>query len=684
MTRPALARVLMLLVLSLAPPARADQPARTHAVTVEDYFTIAGLSDVAISPDGKLVAYASGAWRKETDDRKADLWVVPAEGKAEPRRLTTDQAGDHDPKWSPDGRTVYFLGSRQRGGAEGPPFDGKQQVWGVGVDGQGLTAVTRAAEGVQAYDLAPDGKSVVYVVHVPAAAESWRGLRDRFGDLTYGYGRRMVSQLWRAEVPGGRAERLFDGGRYVRELALAPDGRRAALITTPDETVVSFEGRSRVDLFDLTARLLTPLPDKAYRADAPSPWAWLETLAWAPDGSALAFVAVFDAYPAQVMVADLADDEPRLFRLPRPPGVSVRGYGTPLQWTGPKTLAFLGEEKARVRLYEVPTRPRAGEAVRVRTPGDVVVQGFSATPGGKRVALAMNGRDRLTELFLVDGESAPRPLTNLNPQVATWKLPQLSTVAWRSADGTEVEGVLELPPDWKPGQKVPLAVALHGGPTTAVYLHLDYDLYLDRLILPARGYAVLCPNYRGSTGYGDKFLTDLVSRENDRDVADVLAGVDELVARGVADPDRLAVLGWSNGGYLTNCVIAKTARFKAASSGAGIVDTVMEWGANDEPAYPTVFKTGFPWQRPEVYRRSSPTYELNRIRTPTLIHVGANDERCPPPQSRMLYRALREYVKVPTELLTYPGEPHGLQRYKHRQAKLEWDLAWFERYVKGE
>jgi dipeptidyl aminopeptidase/acylaminoacyl peptidase len=192
------------------------------------------------------------------------------------------------------------------------------------------------------------------------------------------------------------------------------------------------------------------------------------------------------------------------------------------------------------------------------------------------------------------------------------------------------------------------------------------------------------PNYRGSTGYGDKFVTDLVGRENDLDVTDILKGVDALVERGIADPERLGVMGWSNGGYLTNCVITKTTRFKAASSGASILDTVLEWGTNDEPAYPTVFKQGFPWQRPDTYRKTSPTYDLDKVRTPTLIHVGGNDERCPPGHSRMLYRALREYVKAPTELIVYPGEPHGLTKYANRKAKLEWDLAWFDHYVRGQ
>jgi dipeptidyl aminopeptidase/acylaminoacyl peptidase len=157
------------------------------------------------------------------------------------------------------------------------------------------------------------------------------------------------------------------------------------------------------------------------------------------------------------------------------------------------------------------------------------------------------------------------------------------------------------------------------------------------------------------------------------------------VKEGIVDSNRVGVMGWSNGGYLTNCLITlknPPINFKAASSGAGILDTVAEWGFNDEPAYPIVFKKGLPWQQPELYKKTSPTYGLGNVTTPTLIHVGGNDERCPPGHSRMLYRALKEYQKIPTELVVYTGEPHGLSKLSNRKAKMEWDLAWFDKWMK--
>ena len=156
-----------------------------------------------------------------------------------------------------------------------------------------------------------------------------------------------------------------------------------------------------------------------------------------------------------------------------------------------------------------------------------------------------------------------------------------------------------------------------------------------------------------------------------------------MVDQKIADPDRLAVMGWSNGGFLTNCLITQTDRFKAASSGAGILDMVIQWGSEDTPGHVINYMLGYPWQKPDAYRKASPVYGLEKVRTPTLIHVGGADPRCPPAHSRGLYRALKYYLHVPAELVVYPGESHGLMKYKNRKAKMEWDLAWFDKYLLG-
>jgi dipeptidyl aminopeptidase/acylaminoacyl peptidase len=664
--------VFFVLVFSLSSPA-----AGTHDITVEDYFTLAAIAEVALSPDGKHAAYAESRWQKEADNRKADLWVVEVPG-GNPRRLTDDRPGVRSLRWGPDG-SIYFLAARSRAAEKQPPFDGKTQVWKATLDGREPVAITRVTGGVTGFDLTADGGTLLYTVSIDAPAEDdhFKELRERYKGVEYGRGPRKISELWRLDLRSWRADKLPAPKRFIYQVALTREGSRAALITAPDDQVITYEGRSRVQVLDVASDKVETLPDKLWRADAPSPYAWLEALAWSPDGKRLAFNAVFDAYPAEVVVTEWEAGRPVSHLLPRG-GVTLRGYGTPLQWRTPTELCYLSEEKCRVRLAE---KSYGGEAKTWDLGGEVVVSGFSFDAAGKHGVVLLADTERLPELYPIEAAGKLRKLTDLNPQTATWKLPRVSVVTWKGAGGVDVYGVLQLPADHQEGKRLPLAVGIHGGPTTADYAQQQYEIWEGQTLLPSRGYVLLLPNYRGSTGNGDKFVTDLIGHENDVEVEDILKGVDALIERGIADPERLAVLGWSNGGYLTNCLIAKTTRFKAASSGAGILDTVMEWGTNDEPAYPTVFKQGFPWQKPDSYRRTSPTYDLEKVKTPTLIHVGGSDERCPPGHSRMLYRALHEYLKVPTELAVYPGEPHGLTKYTNRKAKMEWDLAWFDRHV---
>ncbi len=245
-----------------------------------------------------------------------------------------------------------------------------------------------------------------------------------------------------------------------------------------------------------------------------------------------------------------------------------------------------------------------------------------------------------------------------------------------------VECILETPPGYYGKERLPLIVVIHGGPTAASMLRMRLWIY-GRVLYASQGYAVFSPNYRGSTGYGDKFMTDLIGKKNNIDVEDILTGVDSLIAKGIADPSRMGVMGWSNGGYLTNCLITKTSRFKAASSGAGISDVAMQWSIEDTPGHVINFKKGFPWTKPAEMRAASPLFAVDRVKTPTLFHVGGADERCPPAHQRAMYRALHHYLGVPTELIVYPGEPHGLTKYSNRKAKMAWDKAWFDRYLLG-
>lgn len=664
----------LFVLLALALPAAADV-ARDHAITVDDYATLAAITELAVSPDGKHVAYCEGRWDTADDKRKTDLWVVPTDGRGKPTRLTGERANDRSPKWAHDGKAIYVLGNRKREAETKPPYNGTTQVWRVPLDGGEPRAVTRVEGGVAGYDYAPQADVLYYAVDATETdQDAFTALRSKYKQ-DYGHGTRKVSEVFRLDLQTWRAEKVIDDKRYVREFAVTRDGKRVGMITAPDDTVIRSEGDSRVDVWDADTKKVA-VADEGWRKTAASPWPWLESLAWAPDGKRLAFCSIFDAYPTEIIIHTLQGGTWTAERMKRPADFHVRGYGSPLQWRTEDAIVWLGERNGLVGVRDYD----AAEHKHGKPHTEEGVAAAFDFAGSHWAVVSAN----MSMLFVFDEEEG-RPIRT-NPQTVSWRTPTVEHIWWKAQDGTEVGGVLELPFEYRKGDKLPLVVGIHGGPTTSTTAALNYDPHNGRLYFAANGYAALYPNYRGSTGYGDKFVTDLIGRENDVEVKDILAGIQHLIKEGIADPDRVGVMGWSNGGYLTNCLITlkdSPVKFKAASSGAGILDSVAEWGFNDEPAYPRVFKKGLPWETPDIYRKTSPTYDLGNVKTPTLIHVGGNDERCPPGHSRMLYRALKEYVKVPTELVVYPGEPHGLTKLSNRKAKMEWDLAWFEKYLKG-
>ncbi|MDY3558898.1 LpqB family beta-propeller domain-containing protein [Gemmata sp. JC673] len=675
-------RVLALCLFVAAAGHLSAAPERTHDITPADYAGVNTITEIALSPDGKQVAYTLATWDKKGDKRATELWVVDTDGKGKPKQLTTDRANDRHPKWSADGKAVFVLANRK----------GKAQVWKVPLDGA-PEAVTSAKGGVIGYDYAPKADAVFYTVDDTVTDKGdFLELREKFAKIEYGHNKRTVSKLLRID-PKEEPREVLANGRYIREFAVTADGKRIALVSALDDTVIRSEGESRVDVWE-DGKVTTP-PTDVYRAKAASPYAWLEGLAWNPAGTRFAFCAIHDAYPAEVIIGEWGGgtwttgrmNRTKLVGPERSEGwVHVHGYGSPLQWTGNDALSYLHERAGQVNLR---TYVLKDGATHVPPPDyqEATVEyavHFAATPPLRAViAGSQNGLPVLKVQVKATGE--PETLVDPNPHTADWKFPSVKHVTWKAPDGTEIGGPLELPYGWKKGDKpLPLVVAIHGGPTTSSPNDLRFDPHNGRLYFAAAGYAVLCPNYRGSTGYGDKFVTDLIGNENDVDVKDILAGIEHLIKEGVADPERVAVMGWSNGGYLTNCLITlkdPPVKIKAASSGAGILDTVAEWGFNDEPAYPVVFKKGTPWEQPEIYKKTSPTYGLGNVTTPTLIHVGGNDDRCPPGHSRMLYRALKEYKNVPTQLCVYPNQPHGLGALSFRTAKMEWDLAWFDKYL---
>ncbi len=656
---------------------------RTHEITLDDYLSVYLLTDVVTSPDGKHVVFTELRWGDHDRPRQTDLWVVNTE-RRQPVRLTFDDVSEHSPVWSPDNTHFYFITRRDRGD-DRPPYDGSSQIWVLSTHPGEPMPVTRVEDGVSSFQLSEDGRTLYYAKDGEEAEQGWSDMRGKYPDIEFGTGPFNYTEIWKLDLQTWREEKVVAPERVINAFSVSPDEQQIALITSPDDRLIKLEGWSQVDVYDVASEETTTLPDKLFRADAPSPYGWLQNIVWAPDSKALAFTVDYDGYPGEILAAERSGDDWDVWQLRRENEIHHTGQ---LEFMpNSRDLCFLAEDHARRRVYCITDVRGGGQGkTRVLTPGDVVAHAYSFTKDGGKIAVIRSDTKSTRDVYWGDTRKPAgkwTQLTDANPQMKTWKLPQISLVQWKAPDGTTVEGILELPPDYKEGDgPLPMVLELHGGPTASTLYHLRYWIY-GRTLLAAQGYALLSPNYRGSTGYGDEFLRQLIGRENDIEVKDILAGVDAMVERGIADPERLGVMGWSNGGYLTNAVITTTQRFKAASSGAGVLDMFMQWGLEDTPGHVINYMRGLPWEDPEHYVKASPAYKLGNVTTPTIVHVGKLDARVPVEHSRSLYRALKEYTDTPTVLLVYPGAGHGLTISDHRKGKLHWDIAWFDKYLLG-
>ncbi len=653
-------------------------------ITIDDFFDIAMMKQVSFSPNGKEAIWVESRWDETLDKAQSDLWKVNTKTR-QTQRLTFSNENEASPVWSPDGQYIYFL-SKRTDSHEKAPLNGKNQVFRMTNSGTDLQPLTKETEGVNAFQLSRDGKNLYFTGNkTTEETDVWSEMRSRHDAPQYGHGEHQSNPLYVLDLEHYKQQTLIDDDKVVWQFSVNNAQTKIARITTEDNELVKLEGWSDIDIYDVKQQRHQVLADQQWRQQAPSPYGWLLGLAWHDNNQQLAFRIDFDGHPGKLFIADTAKGNNSITELSRPSKVTLNGQD--IQWRpNSDEICYRGAESARVKIYCTEfIKNKQGDSRKV-IDADIVVGSYDFNSSGKQLVLSHNGLTHFSDLFIADADNRRakiKRITDINSQVKQWQLPQISIVKWQAPDGATVEGILELPHGYKASQgRLPLIVQIHGGPTSATPYALQHRSY-GRSTFSADGWAILSPNYRGSTGFGDKFLTDLVGQEHDIEVSDILAGVDHLIAEGIADEDKMAVMGWSNGGYLTNALISTTNRFKAASSGAGVFDQRLQWMLEDTPGHVVNFMQGLPWEQPEAYKKASSLTYANNINTPTLIHIGEHDQRVPLGHAQGLYRALKHYLNVPVELVVYPDEGHGLSRYQHRKAKMEWDKKWFDYYVLG-
>jgi dipeptidyl aminopeptidase/acylaminoacyl peptidase len=666
--------------------ATASASAQSRPVTVDDILSMKAVGSPAVSPDGTSVLYTVRQWESDRDrmESRTHIWKVAVTGGLA-RQITFGERGESQPQWSPDGRYISFLAARVTGTRNGnasaaPANDDDQprpQIYIMPSDGGEASPLTDAKEGVSAYAWAPNSSRIAYVATVPRSGEDEAAMRRRDDERVF-EGDFRFQHIWTIDLASKAATAVTSGTAFtvLGGVSWAPDSAR--LVFTGRPTTMLRDNRTDVYLADVSAA----------RADkiSTNPGPDLQPQ-WSPAGTHIAWL-VEPGNPAPIgdgtipsyighghlSIYDVATKAIR--------DVASRDFdvdpGTP-QWSvDGRQIFFTAGKRAysEAFVFDV-SSGKYSQLTQQKT-----LQYGSRSRDGKVIAVVMDTPRTPAEIYVTDPTFASfRKLTDTNPQATSFALGETEVVTWKSTDGFEVEGVLLKPVGYKAGMRYPTLVVAHGGPAGAYTNNSRLGGLEGGQLWAGQGWVVFYPNPRGSTNYGERFLKANVLDWGGGDYRDIMSGVDALIARGIADPDRLAHIGWSYGGYMTAWVVSQTNRFKAAMVGAGLTNMASMYGTNDIPNVLVTYFGGIPSKETmALYSARSAMTHIENIRTPTLILHGANDERVPTGQAYELFRGMKDRGR-PTELVFYPREGHGITEYYHQKDRLTRIMDWVTKYT---
>ena len=626
-----------------------EKPAAETAklLTPETSLNLRSISDLQFSPDGARVAFIVTEPPKG-ERRARHIWLYDKKSGAV-RQFTFSSKDETSPRWSPDGKQLAFLSNR----------DDQQQIYVMRADSGEAAAVTKGKRGVRTFAWSPNGKQIAYLA--PDAKSDAEEKKDKDQDDA-----RVVDKddkqprLWLLTLATSEAKALTNSKWEISELAWLPTGDRLVVSATDHpESDQETHGIFLISVLDGSRRLIL------------APHGPFRDLQVSPDGAAVSYIGcrVDGPSPHDLTLLDIGKHATRNLT-----GASLDRAILEHRWMKDGSVVALYADGFQNKLVgfspedmsKNPANPPATNvnAFAVSDAGDVVFAGQSAaTP---------------PELWLWDQKNSPQQVSHLNDSWKQYRLNAPEFYKYKSFDGLVIEAALLKPAGADPKNKLPLIALIHGGPTS----NWQDSIEVWGQLLAARGYAVFYPNIRGSVGYGQEFIEMNRGDWGGGDFKDVMWGVKDLIDRGIADPSKLGIGGWSYGGYMAEWAVTQTNDFKAAVSGAGLSNLISEYGSEEHPSYDEWFY-GVPYESASLvrYLNSSPFTQLRNAKTPTLILQGEVDTTDPPGQSQELYRGLKHYG-VESQLVMYPREPHALREEKHLLDRLNRMLAWYEKYMK--
>jgi len=645
-----------------------------RATTVDDLINLPQISAPRISPDGRRVLYTLSELGKWKDNKRVtSIWMVDADGSNARRFLAHEK--DRDAAWSPDGRFVAFLSTRDaasgaRDGDKGSDDD-LPQIYVIPVDGGEATKLTDHKGKIRRFEWTQDSLAIVFAAD--RAKSDTRKADEKAGDDAIyvdeganGQERAEFSELWRIDV-ADKVERQIthDDRLRVEGFRVSPDAKRIAVVYRR-ENERNGQYHAEVGVVDASSGELKTITHN----NAPE-----QDVQWSPEGKLLSYLAPSDTS------WELAEE--KLFVVPAEGGDPRKITGSfdgaigQYRWAPDgQSIVFGASVRARGAAYRVTVSN--GSVTRVAG-GDWSGRVESVSRDGARGAAVVSRPDAPGEVTVVDLVTGRlSPVTHVGRAIGELALAQFKPITWKSTDGLDVEGMLWLPADYKPGTKLPLLLSVHGGPAGA----WEVSFRGINNVYTGLGWAVLEPNVRGSSSYGDALLRGNTKDIGGGDYQDLMSGVDKLIADGVADPDHLAIRGWSYGGILGGWTLTQTTRFKAASLGAMVTDWSSEYAMGFNHDVRLWYIGGTPWESADNYRRQSSYTHIAKVSTPTLLLHGERDTTDTIGQSMMYYQGLKDRG-VPVRFIRFPREEHGFREPHHVRIRDTEEIAWLMKYARG-
>jgi dipeptidyl aminopeptidase/acylaminoacyl peptidase len=704
-------------------------------LTLDEFFNSVDYPTIAISPDGNSVVIE--VERADWDQKifRTDLWLYRDASKnassTDPALIQLTQSGhDTEPKWSPDGRWIAFLSERKSPSEKDSDSDddkaknksrGKDkedkdkndkgetaQIYLISPAGGESIPLTKGEEEVHTFSWSADARTIYFSTRNPWTKAQKDAYKKQWKDVVQYRTAERGDTLFALDVTTALANHSAQGTKEeseaekdsdttpgarpiatsplrISDIETSPDGAQLAFLTTAinqrqekaeDVEIYALDLRPAPSSSPATAESTNPAPPRQLTHNQ----ALEQKLHWANDSRHILFT---------VEVGDVSgpyrDLQPHLYWVDAETS-AIEQWAKDFIGPVDHYAVAAGQVLASARIgTEVPMYSVAqpGQSLHKLNAWEGTYEILSATTHSTRIAFVYSSLQEPAEIYLADGLDKldqARPITSFNKLFTERDLPQGKPYRWKADDGTTVEGMLIYPPGKFESKNLPLFTFIHGGPADADGNHFVADWYQWSALAATNGWLVFEPNYRGSTGYGDKFLQQIVPQIVSRPGKDILEGIDALIKEGIADPDHLTIGGYSYGGYMTNWLITQTARFKAAVTGAGAVEHIGNWGNDDTTMDDAYFLGGRPWEAQQRYHDEAAIFQINKVRTPTHMVAGANDIRVAVMEDYLLEHALYS-LGIPNKLLIFPGEGHSLDKNPwHGKIKVREELIWLQKY----